>query len=176
MSAGLLLLRLLLAALLFGHAAQKLLGWFRGLGPDGTAAVFESWGFRPGRPMVLLAGTCELVGAVLLGAGAVTPLAAAVVMGTMIVAAAPSAANGLWAHLGGCEVPFLYGSLALVVAVTGPGNWSVDHAVGADDFSGVPWAVAAAVLAAVSAVPPLLLRRRNLRGAGEDVEAGRVGP
>ncbi|MEV7994851.1 DoxX family protein [Streptomyces sp. NPDC086077] len=163
MTAGLLLLRLLLAGLLFGHATQKLLGWFRGLGPDGTAAVFESWGFRPGKPMVLLAGTCELTAAVLLATGAVTPLAAAIVMGTMTVAAVPHGPNGLWAHLDGYEVPFVYGALAFILALTGPGSWSVDHALGASEMSGVSWALAAAVVAVAAAVPALLLRRRSLR-------------
>ncbi|GGT41366.1 DoxX family protein [Streptomyces chromofuscus] len=163
MTAGLMLLRLLLAGLLFGHAAQKLLGWFRGHGPDGTAAVFESWGFHPGRPMVLLAGTCELTAAILLAFGAATPLAAAIVMGTMIVAAVPTGPNGLWAHLGGYEVPFVYGALAFILGMTGPGSWSVDHAVGADKVSGAPWAMASAAVAVAAAVPALLLRRRNLR-------------
>ncbi|MBT3149417.1 DoxX family protein [Streptomyces sp. CHD11] len=166
MNAGLLLLRLLLAGLLLGHAAQKLTGRFGGGGPEGTAAVFESWGFRPGRPMVLLAGTCELTGALLFASGAATPLAASVVLGTMIVAAAPNWPNGPWAHLGGYEVPFVYGALALVLAMTGPGSWSVDHAVGADGMSGVLWAPAVAAVAVVAAAPALLLRRRNLRDRG----------
>ncbi|MFG2512345.1 DoxX family protein [Streptomyces sp. NPDC048584] len=163
MNAGLLLLRLLLAGLLAGHAAQKLLGRFRGSGPDGTAPLFESWGFRPGRPLVLLAGTCELTGAALIASGTATPLAASVVMGTMIVAAAPSRPNGLWAHLGGYEVPFVYGALAFVLATTGPGAWSVDHAAGMDGASGPLWALAATAVAVTAALPALTLRRRNLR-------------
>ncbi|GAB2801856.1 hypothetical protein GCM10027073_37890 [Streptomyces chlorus] len=47
--------------------------------------------------------------------------------------------------------------------MTGPGSWSVDHAVGADAMSGVPWALAAAAVAVAVAAPALLLRRRNLR-------------
>lgn len=162
MNEGLLLLRLLLAALLFGHASQKLFGWFRGAGPSGTAKTFELWGFRPGLPMVLLAGSCELVGALLLALGLLTPLAAAVVIGTMTVAASPNFTNGLWAHLGGYEVPFVYGALAVVIAVTGPGTISVDHRLGLSDEHGLGWAAAALAVGLVAAVPPLLLRRRNL--------------
>lgn len=165
MSAGLLLLRLLLAGLLFGHSTQKLLGWFHGMGPSGTATVFESWGFRPGKPLVLLAGTSELIAALLLACGAATPLAAAIVMGTMIVATAPNTPNGLWAHQGGYEVPFIYGALALIIAVTGPGPWSVDHTLRADHASGAAWAVASAAAALAGAVPALLLRRHNLSAA-----------
>lgn len=164
MNTGLLLLRLLLAGLLFGHATQKLLGWFRGQGPEATARVFESWGFRPGRPMVLLAGVCELAGAAMFAAGAAVPFAAAVVAGTMIVAASPTWRNGLWAHLGGCEVPVMYGALALVLACTGPGGWSVDHALGAGGLHGPAWALAAAAVAMAAAVPALLARHRTPGG------------
>ena len=63
MNTGLLLLRLLPAALLTGHATQKLFGWFRGAGPAGSGALFETWGFRPGRTLAIIAGCCELTGA-----------------------------------------------------------------------------------------------------------------
>ena len=69
MAFGLLLLRLLLAALLFGHASQKLFGWFRGQGPTGTGTMFHALGVRPGRQMALLAGTAELTGAALIWLG-----------------------------------------------------------------------------------------------------------
>ena len=162
MNEGLLLLRLLLAALLFGHSSQKLFGWFRGAGPAGTAKKFEAWGFRPGLPMVLLAGSCELLAALLLALGLLTPLASAIVIGTMTVAASPNFAKGLWAHLGGYEVPFVYGALGVVLAVTGPGTISVDHRLGLSDNHGLAWAAAALAVGLVAAVPPLLLRRRNL--------------
>lgn len=127
--------------------------------------MFEGWGFRPGRPLVLLAGTCELTAAALFASGTLTPLAAAVVMGTMAVAAAPNVPSGLWAHLGGYEVPFVYGALAFVLATTGPGAWSVDRATGADRASGVGWALAAAAVAA-AAFPALLLRGRGPHDPG----------
>lgn len=163
MAVGLLLLRLLLAALLAGHACQKTFGWFRGQGLAGTAGTFESWGFRPGRPHVLLATACELTGALLLALGLLTPLGSAVVVGTMIVAASANFRNGLWAHLGGYEVPFVYGALAFVIAVTGPGAWSLDAAAGLGWLSGPGYALAAAALGVLAALPPLLRRRQVLR-------------
>lgn len=163
MALGLLLLRLLLAALLAGHACQKAFGWFRGQGIDGTARTFESWGFRPGRPHVLMATACELTGALLLALGLLTPLASAVVVGTMIVAASANFGNGLWAHLGGYEVAFVYGALAFVLAVTGPGAWSLDAAAGLGRLSGPGYALAAAAVGVVAALPPLLRRRQTLR-------------
>ncbi|WP_028805468.1 DoxX family protein [Streptomyces sp. 142MFCol3.1] len=159
---GLLLLRLGLAALLAGHGFQKSLGWFRGMGLARTAEVFESWGFRPGRPLVLLAAGCELLGALLLATGLLTRVASAVVIGTMLVAAAPNAVNGLWAHLGGCEVTVVYAYLAACLAVTGPGHLSLDNAAGLPDGGG--WGAALAiVVGALAAVPPLLRRRSALR-------------
>jgi putative oxidoreductase len=159
---GLLLLRLILAGLLAGHALQKSAGWFGGAGLADTAAVFETWGFRPGRPMVAVAAVSELAGALLIATGTATRLGCAIVVGTMIVAAAPSAAQGLWAHLGGCEVPVTYGLVAACLAVTGAGEISVDHALDVPDGGGLgaPLALAVGVLAAL---PPLLRRRRALR-------------
>lgn len=158
---GLLVLRLGLAALLLGHSLQKSLGWFRGMGVTRTADVFESWGFRPGRPHVLLAAACELAGALLLATGLLTRLGAAIVIGTMLVAAAPNATNGLWAHLGGCEVPVTYAGVAACLAITGPGRLSLDRAIDLPDGGG--WgAVVAIAVGVVAAVPPLLTRRRAL--------------
>ncbi|MFY1670205.1 DoxX family protein [Plantactinospora sp. WMMB334] len=162
MNLGLLLLRLLLAALLFGHASQKLFGWFRGQGPTGTGTLFHTWGFRPGRQMAVLAGVAELVGAALIALGLLTPLGATVVLGTMVVAASVNVPNGLWAHLGGYEVAFVYGALAVVLAYTGPGAWSLDHLIGLDGFAGYGWGTLALAVGLLGSVPPLLRRRRAL--------------
>lgn len=159
---GLLILRIGLAALLCGHAAQKLLGWFQGLGPAGHGAVFEKWGFRPGTQLAVLAGCCELIGAGSLALGLIVPGGCAVVIGTMLVAAAPNTTNGLWAHLGGCEVPVVYAGIAVALAFTGPGRYSLDHAFGLD-LTHLGWSVAAIVVGVLAAVPPLLRRSAELR-------------
>lgn len=161
-SVGLLILRIGLAALLAGHAGQKLLGWFRGMGPAGHGAVFESWGFRPGTQLAVLAGCCELIGAGSLALGLIVPGGCAVVIGTMIVAAAPNASKGLWAHLGGCEVPVVYAGIAAALAFTGPGRYSLDSALGLD-LTRLGWSVGAIVVGALAAVPPLARRRAELR-------------
>ena len=46
---GLFILRSTVGALLAGHGAQKLFGWFGGHGLEGTAKWLESMGLRPGR-------------------------------------------------------------------------------------------------------------------------------
>jgi hypothetical protein len=47
--------RLLLGRLFFGHGTQKLFGWFGGYGLDGTGGFFESLGLRPGRQHAMVA-------------------------------------------------------------------------------------------------------------------------
>ncbi|PXY22153.1 DoxX family protein [Prauserella muralis] len=163
MDLGLLVLRLLLAALLFGHGTQKLLGWFGGAGIAGTAAVFERWGFVPGSRLVVLAALTELAGAASIATGLLTPGGCALVIGTMAVAAAATAGNGFWAQQGGCEVPFCYGALAVVLAVTGPGSWSLDAALGLSGLAGPVWGAAALAVGLLAAGVPLAARARVLR-------------
>lgn len=137
MDFGLLVLRILLGTLLFGHAMQKMTGAFGGHGPDGTAPLFETWGLRPGKPMVRFAAGCELVAAVLLVVGLATPFGAAVAVGTMAVAVSVNVPKGLWATGGGYELALVYGGIAAALGFTGAGAWSVDYALGwntADDI------------------------------------------
>jgi putative oxidoreductase len=166
MSIGLLLLRILLGALLVGHSTQKLLGWFGGAGPAGTAVIFEQWGFLPGRRNVLVAGVAELVGAGSVLAGFLTPAGCAVIIGTMAVATVATLPNGFWAVKGGCEVPFCYGALAVVLGFTGPGPWSVDAVLGLP-LSGLWWGTGALVLGLAAIRGPLTARARVLRARGE---------
>ncbi|MGW6457631.1 DoxX family protein [Streptomyces sp. NPDC055078] len=152
MEIGLLLLRLLLAGLLFGHGAQKMFGWYKGHGLQGTAPIFETWGFRPGRALVALAAVCELVAALLLSLGLFSAFGSAIAFGTMLVAASVNMSKGLWATAGGYELPLVYAVSAAVVGFTGPGRWSLDHAFGLDDLAGAGWGAGAAALGLVTAL------------------------
>ncbi|PRX48738.1 putative oxidoreductase [Prauserella shujinwangii] len=163
MNLALLLLRLLLAGLLFGHATQKLFGWFGGAGRAGTGTVFEQWGFVPGARLATLAGLLELAGAASIATGLLTPGGCALVIGTMTVAAVATAPQGFWAQRGGCEVPFCYGALAVVLAFSGPGAWSLDHALGLPELSGYVWGAAALLTGLAAATVPLSARARALR-------------
>jgi putative oxidoreductase len=133
--------------------------------------MFEQWGFQPGPAMAILAGLSEAAGAAAIALGLLTPGGCAVIIGTMIVAAAPNAPKGLWAHLGGCEVPVVYAGLGAVIAFTGPGQYSLDHAIGLTGFGSVGWGLAAVAVGTIAAVPPLLRRRAVLR----HVTAGSTG-
>src|SRR5436305_13185258 len=96
--------RVLIGGLFVGHGTQKLFGWYGGHGLDGTGGFFESVGHRPGRLMATVAGLSEAGGGLLLTIGPLTPLRSAMVIGTMVVAAAAvRAPHGLWATTGGYD-------------------------------------------------------------------------
>jgi putative oxidoreductase len=142
MNLGLVILRVVVGALFFGHGTQKLFGWFEGHGPDGTGGFFESLGYRPGRDMAILAGVTETGAGMLLVLGLATPLAAAMIIGVMINATmAVHAPKGVWNSDGGYELPLVYSAAAATLAFVGPGSWSVDKAIG--PFQGVLWGLAA---------------------------------
>lgn len=182
MDLGLLLLRVVLATILFMHATQKGLGWFSGPGPEGAGKLFHNLGQRPGRQLAMVAVACEGAGSLLVVLGLVTPLGAAILAGTMGVAgAALTMAKGtVWNALGGGEYPLALAAFAVVLGFAGPGRWSVDAAIGA------PWVthsnatsaltgVVVLLVAALAAAPAVRRTRRNLAG-GEDGAGAGSGP
>ena len=156
---GLLLLRLVVGLTLAAHGAQKLFGMFRGGGLVGTGGWLESIGFRPGRRQALLAGGTELVGGGLLAIGFLTPLAAAMAIGVMIVAAvAGHGGKGFFVTRGGWEYCFVLGGMAAALAFTGPGTWSFDRLVGFAG-GGLLWGLFALALGVAGAAGQLATRR-----------------
>lgn len=167
MDVGLLILRILLACVLYAHATQKVFGWFSGPGLDGAAAIFDKLGQRPGRTMAVVAALCESSAALLLLLGAITPLGAAIAAGTMFVAGMSmvSMAGTFWNAAGGGEYPFVLAAASVVLAFTGAGAYSLDAAFDspwyqAGDGSGVLIGIGAVGLAIVAALPPLVRMRR----------------
>jgi len=163
MSYGLLLLRVVVGGTMFSHGAQKLFGWFGGHGLRGTAGFFESMGWRMPLAMAFLAGLAETSG-VAFALGFLTPLAAlgiAVVMLNAIVVV--HWRNGFFNSNGGVEFPLTLATVAVAVAATGPGRFSIDRLIGWDDnISGVWWGVGVGVAAlAISFVTVTALRHRE---------------
>ena len=164
MSYGLLLLRVVVGGTMFSHGAQKLFGWFGGHGLRGTAGFFESLGWRWPLAMAFLAGLGETSG-IAFAAGLLTPLAAlgiAVVMLNAIFVV--HWRNGFFNGNGGLEFPLTLATVAVAVAATGPGRFSIDRLIGWDDnISGVWWGagVAAAALA-ISFLTVTVLRHRHV--------------
>lgn len=158
MAEGLFILRFVFGLLLAAHGAQKLFGWFGGYGIGGTAGFFEQVGHRPGRLMAMVAGLSEAVGGLLLVFGFLTPLAAAIVIGVMTVASiSVHKDNGLWATNGGYELPLLYAVAAASLPFTGPGDWSLDNAIGWD-LTGWGFGLGAIALGLVGAAMQLARR------------------
>jgi len=159
-SAGLLLLRLVIGLAMAAHASQKLFGWFGGHGLAGTAGFFEMLGFRPGRVFALAAGTTELVSGILIALGFLGPIGSALMLSVMIVAALTVHwKNGFFASAGGIELTVLFAVAAVALAFTGFGQFSLDAVTGLDTVFTPTDAVAALAIGVVGAIGNLSLRR-----------------
>ena len=123
---------------------------------DGTASWFEGVGFKQARLQAIASAVVEIGVGSLLILGLLTPLAAAGLIATMIVAFwSVHRTNGFFIFRPGEGWEYV-GTLALTgltIALAGPGQISVDNAIGiADDLDGWVGAFIAAggVLAAAS--------------------------
>lgn len=143
MDLGRLILRGVVGPLLVGHGTQKLFGWFGGHGLEGTGGFFEGLGLRPGKRHATAAGAAETAGGVLLTLGALTPVATAVITGTMATAIRKvHLSKGPWVTDGGYEYNLALIAAVAALAETGPGSPSVDGAL-LPRFKGTGWALAA---------------------------------
>jgi len=159
-SGGLLLGRLVLGLLMAAHGAQKLFGWFGGHGLAGTGGYFESLGFRPGRAFAAAAASAEVGGGLLVALGFLGPIGPALVLSVMIVAALTVHwQHGLFATSNGIEVPLLYATGAVALALTGPGLYSLDALLGLEALWAPSVAWAALVLGAIGGIANLFVRR-----------------
>ena len=135
MHEGLFIVRLVAGVLMAAHGSQKLFGWFGGYGITGTGGFFESLGFRPGRLFAAAAALSELLGGLLIALGSLGPVGPALVLAVMIVAAVSVHwHNGLFATANGIELPLLYGTIAVLLTLSGPGVYSFDRLFGLTPF------------------------------------------
>src|SRR5262249_36238238 len=73
------------------------------------------------------ASVAELTGGLLVATGFLGPIGPALVLSVMIVAALTvHVHNGLFAATNGIEVPVLYATGVVALALTGPGRYSLD--------------------------------------------------
>lgn len=173
MAYGILFLRVIVGLILFGHGSQKLFGWFGGGGPRGTAGFFGQLGFRHHHllPMAILAGLGEASG-LLFALGFLTPFAALGIATVMVVAVATVHwRNGLWSTSGGYEYNLVLWTVAIAVAASGPGRFSIDGALGwVNHIDGVWWGVGALGISLLGGLFVASLRERQLPAA--DADAG----
>lgn len=151
MKIGRLLLRFAVGGFFFGHGTQKLFGWFEGHGMEATGQMFEQLGMKPGRRNALAAGIAESAGGAGIALGFATPLAAAALTSVMLTAInRVHLKNGPWVTSGGYEYNVVLIAAALALTEVGPGELSLDHALG-QERSGPGWALAALALGAAGA-------------------------
>jgi putative oxidoreductase len=152
MKIGRLLLRLSVGVLFFGHGTQKLFGWFGGHGLDATAQGFEKMGMRPGRRNAIAAGAAEAGGGAAIALGMATPFAASTLIATMLTAInRVHLKNGPWLSNGGYEYNVVLIAAVLALTEVGPGELSIDHALGRE-LDGPGWTLAALAIGVAGAI------------------------
>jgi putative oxidoreductase len=126
-----LILRFALAATMFPHGAQKVLGWFGGYGFQGTLAGFTSNGMPA--PLALLVMAAEFLGPIALAAGFFTRWSGFGIGLTMTGAALMGhLSNGFFMNWMGTQkgegieyfIPVI--AISIVLIIKGGGTWAVD--------------------------------------------------
>lgn len=129
LNVALLILRLCFGLFLAYHGYNKIFG---GGGLAGTAGWFGSIGMKWPIWQARLAAATEIGAGLMLAAGLLTPLAAAGVIGIMIVAIVVAHAKvGFFVFLPnqGWEYCATIALGALAIGIIGPGEWSIDNAL-----------------------------------------------
>lgn len=160
-----LILRLVLGLTLAAHGFNKFFGGGR---IPGTAAWFESIGMKPGRMHAIAAAGAEIAAGLGLAAGLLTPLCAAGFVALMAVAVwTVHRPHGFFAMNEGWEYNMVLAVSAVVVAMLGPGRYSLDHLVfGRDWAAGWCGLLAAVGLGLAGALGQLVIFYRPPSRAG----------
>jgi putative oxidoreductase len=153
---ALVILRVVLGLYLFGHGAQKF-GWFGGHGLRQTAgAIGGMLRFRPPLFWTAVAALGESGGGILIFLGLLGPIGPLAVAATMLVATLTHLPKGVWMNAG-FELPLMYFTVSVALALTGPGAYSMDALVGIALPEPATLAVGAA-LALLGALAPFASR------------------
>ena len=154
---ALLAFRACIGAVMLAHGINHIFG---GGKIEGTARWFGSLGMKPGIFHAWLASITEIAGGTLLVLGLLTPLGGAAVIGVMLVAWITNhRGNGFFIFRPGegWEYVMTLTFCGLLLAVVGPGEWSLDDALDIyDDLAGVTGLLIALIAGAGGAVLLLL--------------------
>jgi putative oxidoreductase len=159
---ALLVIRLVFGLGLAAHGAQKLFGWWNGPGLQGFAGWLASMNMRSPKMAALMAAVSEFAGGLLFALGLLTPLAALMMTAVMLTAIATVHWNkGFFNSDGGWEYNASIITAAVAVAITGPGTYSLDHALGiAGDMNGWQWGAGVLVVGLVATAINLASRTK----------------
>ena len=128
---GLLILRVVVGLLLAAHGAQKVFGWWSGPGMGGFAGWMGAMGLKPTWLWAWAGALGELVGGLLIALGLLSPLGALGGIGAMAMAIGLAHwSKGLWASNGGYEFPLALLASSFALGLIGPGQYSLDAALG----------------------------------------------
>ena len=162
---GLLILRVVGGLTIAAHGAQKLFGWFEGPGFTKFAQGFHGSGLRPGWLWTGLDIVGELGGGLSVAFGFLTPLGAAGMVGAMFMAIVRAHwKNGFFNTKRGLEFPLQLLAIAVAVGVAGPGDYSLDHALGIA-WSGAVFGILVAAALLVDVIGLLLIRQHPAAAA-----------
>jgi putative oxidoreductase len=130
-SLGLLVLRVVVGLTVAAHGAQKLFGWWGGPGIAGWTQSVTRLRIRPAAPWAWIAALSEFGGGLLFALGLLSPLGSLGIAGAMLVAIATVHwANGFWNGKRGYEFNLTLLAAVAALALTGPGTYALDQALG----------------------------------------------
>ncbi|MGC2130510.1 MAG: DoxX family protein [Candidatus Aquilonibacter sp.] len=99
---------------------------------------FEGLGFHPGDVFVKRSGVVETASGALIALGALGPIGPVLLLADMIVASAAETARAKKFDVNEREEELLFASIAVLLALSGPGQLSLDRALGIKFFDR-PW-------------------------------------
>jgi putative oxidoreductase len=125
--------RIALAWIFIYYGGGKLFGWFNGPGIHGTALYFSNTAhLHPGGLFAVVGGVIEFGGGVAIALGFFTRLAGLALFGDMVMAMITvtwsTGINSVTAPPG-YQLNLALAVLALIVAILGPGRFSVDAVI-----------------------------------------------
>src|SRR5450432_296811 len=127
---GLLVLRIVLGGIFLLHGGQKLFGWYGG-GMTGVTQTMTNMGLAYPITLAWISAVSEFGGGLLIFLRLLTPLASALIIGTMLVAIISTTVNhGFFATNRGYEYNIALIGMALALVIIGGGSFSLDGLIG----------------------------------------------